>query len=110
MGNRKIMPMDERFQEYLSDESKLTGWADAIAFPENEEELIAVLKENAGKPVTIQGAKTGLAGGAVPEGGLVLNLSRMNHGSVPIRIVGALFFVCSQPFLLHRARGLNGIS
>ena len=71
--------MDERFQEYLSDESKLTGWADAIAFPENEEELINVLRENAGKPVTIQGAKTGLAGGAVPEGGLVLNLSRMNH-------------------------------
>ena len=31
-----------------------------------------------GVPVTIQGARTGITAGAVPEGGHILNLSRMN--------------------------------
>lgn len=66
--------------EYLMDESKYRGWADGISFPESEEEVCAVLRDAEERkiPITIQGGKTGIAGGAVPNGGRILNLSRMN--------------------------------
>ena len=76
--------MSEPFQpahaDYLRDESRRTGRADRIAFPRAEAEVLGALAEaRAGQlPVTTQGARTGIAGGAVPEGGLVLNLSHMD--------------------------------
>lgn len=78
---QSIIPMSKVYQEYLVDESKYTGEAQSISFPESEEELLAILREvrDAGVPVTIQGGKTGIAGGSVPEGGHILNLSRMNR-------------------------------
>ena len=76
-----IFPMDEKYEEYVIDESKYTGNAESISFPENEEEIICVLKELGEKkiPVTVQGGKTGITGGAVPRGGHIMNLSHMNH-------------------------------
>lgn len=76
-----ILPMKEQYEEYLTDESKFTGWADSISFPETEEEICLVLKELLKEqiPVTVQGGKTGITGGAVPQGGHIMNLSRMNH-------------------------------
>ncbi|MDX9866313.1 MAG: FAD-binding oxidoreductase [Kiritimatiellia bacterium] len=67
--------------EYLRDESRKTGAAEAIAFPRDRSELTALLRaaEPAGLPVTPQGARTGIAAGAVPDGGLVVNLSRMDR-------------------------------
>ena len=67
--------------DYLRDESRRTGTADRIAFPRTETEVQETLAAaRAGKmPVTIQGARTGVAGGAVPEGGLILNLSKMDR-------------------------------
>ncbi len=78
---QSIIPMSKVYQEYLVDESKYTGEAESISFPEAEEELLEILKEvrEAGVPVTIQGGKTGITGGSVPEGGHILNLSRMNR-------------------------------
>lgn len=78
---QSIIPMSKVYQEYLVDESKYTGEAESISFPETEEELLEILKEvrEAGVPVTIQGGKTGITGGSVPEGGHILNLSRMNR-------------------------------
>ena len=38
-----------------------------------------VVVDEKGEPVTIQGGRTGLAGAAVPLGGLTLNLERMNQ-------------------------------
>ena len=71
-------------QEYLRDESRSVGAADAITFARSEAEIRAVLEAASSQrlPVTIQGARTGLAGGAVPQGGQIINLSKMN------RIVG----------------------
>lgn len=76
-----IFPMKEQYEEYLTDESKFTGKADSISFPENEEEIQEVLKELRKEkiPVTIQGGKTGITGGSVPMGGNIMNLSRMNR-------------------------------
>lgn len=77
--------MSESFQpahaDYLRDESRRVGRADRIAFPRTEAEVLAALAEaRAAKlPVTVQGARTGVAAGAVPEGGLVLNLAHMDQ-------------------------------
>lgn len=66
---------------YLSDESGLVGNAEGICFPKNEDEVaqslhIAKLAE---KTLTIQGGRTGFRGQAVPQGGYVLNLSKMDR-------------------------------
>ncbi len=80
MKNRLIKPIDQELSEYLRDESRAVGTAGSISFPRCLEEVINVIKElyDQDIPVTIQGARTGLAGGAVPLGGHVMNLSRMN--------------------------------
>ncbi|MCF0150760.1 MAG: FAD-binding oxidoreductase [Firmicutes bacterium] len=76
-----IKKLTEEYSGYLRDESRSTGEADSIAFPCSEEEVAAILKEchEAGTRVTVQGARTGLAAAAVPRGGLILNMSRMNR-------------------------------
>ncbi|MEG0963573.1 MAG: FAD-binding protein, partial [Lachnospiraceae bacterium] len=81
MNSEKIWPMEEKYQEYLIDESKYSGYADSISFPENEKDILEIvkrMKENH-KDITIQGGKTGIVGGAVPRGGHIINLSRMNQ-------------------------------
>ncbi len=69
------------FEEYLRDESRKTGEAGFISFPRNEEEVREAIKSAAdtNSEITIQGARTGITAGAVPYGGYILNLSRMNH-------------------------------
>lgn len=76
-----IYPMSDKYEEYLIDESKFCGYAESISFPESEEEIIAILEdlEKEDIPVTIQGAKTGITGASVPQGGHILNLSHMNQ-------------------------------
>ncbi|MDR1953444.1 MAG: FAD-binding oxidoreductase [Clostridiales Family XIII bacterium] len=68
-------------EEYLSDESALPGYADGICFPENTDEVSRFLRyaHEIGSPVTIQGSRTGIRAGAVPHGGLVCNLSKLNR-------------------------------
>ena len=68
------------YNDYLRDESRRTGRADAISFPNTEGDILKGLAaaRAARQPVTVQGARTGITGGAVPDGGHILNLSRMN--------------------------------
>ncbi len=86
------------FADYLRDESRRTGRAEAIAFPADEDEVRAALVEASmlRLPVTVQGARTGIAAGAVPEGGLILNLSRLNR-VLGLRERGGVFFARLQP-------------
>ena len=65
----------------MRDESRTVGQAESISFPTSEAELRAVLSACAqrGTPVTVQGARTGLAAAAVPNGGHICNLSRMQR-------------------------------
>lgn len=69
------------FTEYLRDESRRSGRAHAIAMPRNEEEVRHALSiaHQQGWTITPQGARTGISAGAVPDGGLILNLSHMNR-------------------------------
>jgi D-lactate dehydrogenase (cytochrome) len=69
------------YPDFLRDESRRTGTASALALPRTEEELrtaLALACER-GWPVTVQGGRTGISGGAVPEGGLIISLCRMNR-------------------------------
>jgi D-lactate dehydrogenase (cytochrome) len=69
------------FQDYLKDASNTTGFCDSVVFPENTEEIVAVIKQaNSQKVnVTVCGNKTGLAGGSVPSGGIVLSTEKLNQ-------------------------------
>ncbi|HYP07944.1 MAG TPA: FAD-binding oxidoreductase [Bryobacteraceae bacterium] len=66
---------------YLEDASGYKGHADSIAIPSSEAELCATLADasRAGTPVTIAGAGTGITGGRVPFGGLVVSLERFRN-------------------------------
>ena len=69
--------------EYLVDAAAQTwglrGRADAVALPGSPEEVGAVLAWCYGRgiPVTPRGGGTGYAGGAMPDGGVVLSLERL---------------------------------
>ncbi len=67
---------------YLTDASNLQGGhADKLFIPETAEEIAEILKEaNEEKiPVTISGARTGTVAGAVPFGGFVVSLEKLNR-------------------------------
>jgi D-lactate dehydrogenase (cytochrome) len=97
--NSVFKTVDENYADYLRDESRLTGSAEGIAFPASEEEVKACLVEAAevGLPLTIQGGRTGITGGAVPEGGLVVNMSRMRSVSSVKKAEDGEQFITVQP-------------
>lgn len=102
MQNRLIHTNIEDFADYLKDESRISGHADSISFPQTVEEISSVLHliRNEEKSITIQGARTGITGGAVPHGGHILNLSRMN------RILALCFDEDSDRFFMKVQPGL----
>lgn len=82
MNNTKknlIIPFTDAYIDYLHDESASYGSASSISFPQNEDEVIMVMQTLRGKPITIQGSRTGLSAGSVPEQGHIMNLSHMCH-------------------------------
>ncbi|MBN1901063.1 FAD-binding oxidoreductase [Candidatus Sumerlaeota bacterium] len=76
-----LLPFNQIYEEYLSDESRLSGMADYICFPCSEREILHVLRHASKNaiPVTISGGKTGITGGCVPANGIVMSFSRMNR-------------------------------
>jgi D-lactate dehydrogenase (cytochrome) len=71
----------DEIQSYLSDASHIRdGYADRVVFPENAEEVAAILREaSANKtPVTVSGAGTGTVGGRIPFAGIVLATDKLN--------------------------------
>lgn len=75
-----ILNWTTEYEDFLRDESRRVGEAASISFPTTEAEVIEVVKSvrASGGTITTQGARTGIVAGAVPQGGHVLNLSRMN--------------------------------
>jgi len=72
----------DEIQSYLADASNMQGGhAASVVFPEEAEEIAGVLAEatSARLPVTIAGAGTGIVGGRVPFGGIVLATDRLNR-------------------------------
>lgn len=70
-------------ETYLSDESRLKGSAEKIFFPQSEGDIAAILimARSEGKTITVSGGRTGITGGAVPEGGWLVSTEKMNSVS-----------------------------
>ena len=81
MNDCNILNMSSEYEEYLHDESREKGSAHSIAFPVSEIQLRNVLRRIYEKvePVTVQGSRTGITGGAVPWGHHIINLSKMDR-------------------------------
>ncbi len=68
-------------QSYLEDSSNLQGgFAEGVYLPENEDEVIEILKECSQKkiPLTISAGETGTTGGCIPFGGWILGTEKLN--------------------------------
>lgn len=71
----------EDIQNYLTDASNMPGGnASRLLIPESAEEIPSILRDanENGEQVTISGARTGTVGGAVPFGGTIVSLERLN--------------------------------
>jgi D-lactate dehydrogenase (cytochrome) len=72
----------DEFQSFLEDASNLQGgYAERVLFPETSEEIAEILVEasRGSVPVTVSGAGTGVVGGRVPFGGIVIATDRFNR-------------------------------
>src|SRR6185369_12264537 len=77
----QVKTQDDGLENYLTDASNIQGGhADKLFIPESIEEIQQIVREaNAGGiPVTVSGARTGTVGGAVPFGGYVISMERLN--------------------------------
>lgn len=77
----QIKTSADETQGYLTDASNIQGgFLEKLLIPESTEEVAQIVREafEAGIPVTVSGARTGTVGGAVPYGGYVISLERMN--------------------------------
>jgi len=63
----------------IVDASGFEGWADRVAAPRDEAELLALIGS---EPITVRGGGTGVTGGSVPEGGISLSLEHFNNVEV----------------------------
>lgn len=89
--NRQVWPSEtEKFPPYLKDATFLTGQAAVVLQPQNVEELRAIMLEaqalcealpqhRHSLALTLRGGGSGLSGACVPDGGVVLDLTRMNR-------------------------------
>ncbi len=70
----------DEIQNYLTDAANVKGFCDAVYLPESADDISEILI-NANKnktPVTISGNGTGLTGGRVPQGGVVISTEKLN--------------------------------
>lgn len=65
----------------ITDASGYPGSADQIFSPENEEQVVEILKRASAEnvPLTVMGALTGVTGGAAPQGGWGLSLAKLRN-------------------------------
>ncbi|MBA4124024.1 MAG: FAD-binding oxidoreductase [Acidobacteria bacterium] len=78
----QVKTQKDELENYLTDASNLQGgFSDKLFIPESREEIAEILKEaNREKiPVTVSGARTGTVGGAIPFGGYVISLEKLNR-------------------------------
>lgn len=78
----QVKTQKDDIQIYLSDASNLAGGeAETISIPETIDDIAKILRDAdaAGTPVTISGARTGTVGGAIPFGGVVVSLEKLNR-------------------------------
>jgi len=78
---RSSHKISDSYTDYLIDESRLSGGkANELVFVHSEKQIIDTLKHayTSAIPVTVSAGRTGIVGGAVPHGGILLSLESMN--------------------------------
>ncbi|REJ78210.1 MAG: FAD-binding oxidoreductase [Acidobacteria bacterium] len=66
-------------QDYLADASNIAGGnADRLLIPETRDEVANAVGASEGR-ITISGARTGTVGGAVPDGGTLISLEKLDQ-------------------------------
>ncbi len=78
----QVKTQTDDLQNYLTDASNMEGGhAEKLFIPELIGELSEILREadDSKIPVTISGARTGTVGGAIPFGGYVVSLEKLNR-------------------------------
>jgi len=88
VGDKGWIDMDAA-EPYLVEERGLwRGSAAAVVRPASTDEVAAVVRlcAKAGVPIVPHGGNTGLVGGGLPDGGIVISLARMNQ----VRAIDAL--------------------
>ncbi len=82
IGPEYVITGREALIEYASDATRLECMPDAVAIPENTEQVSLILKlaTKNGFPVVPRGAGSGMSGGAVPvRGGIVMAMNRFDR-------------------------------
>lgn len=71
----------DEIEQYLKDASNFTGNADCVYIPENENDLIDLVKElyKNNIPFTISGARTGLTGASIPLEGAIISMEKFER-------------------------------
>lgn len=66
---------------YLTDASNIKGEADCVYIPETQDELIALVANlyNQNIKISLSAGGTGMAGGRVPDGGVVISVENLNR-------------------------------
>ena len=78
----QVKTATDELQNYLIDASNLSGgFSEKLFIPETVQEIAEILKEANEKkiPITISGARTGTVGGAIPFGGWIISLEKLNR-------------------------------
>ena len=91
---------------YLKDASNLSGgYASAVVFPEDENDVVLVLDEacRTRTPVTTAGNGTGLVGGRIPFGGAVLSTEKLGGIRHIHQADGESSYVITGPAITLRA-------
>lgn len=85
----------ESFSSCSKDESRYTGCFETIVFPTTIIELTeAVLHfSKRSEPFTIQGARTGISGSAVPHGGHVISTEKLNRISLVLENSASRYYL-----------------
>lgn len=82
LGAKAVVTDSKAMGAYLDEMRGLyRGVSPAVVKPANTQEVSEIVKlcAHAKVPLVVQGGNTGLVGGAVPNGAIVLSLERMNH-------------------------------
>ena len=71
----------DEIENYLVDASNTKGFCDSVYFPETVDDIAQILKEANLKniPVTVSGNRTGVTGGGVPAGGIVISTEKLKR-------------------------------
>ena len=81
LGSAHVLTAPADMAGHLVEPVVSTGEASAVVRPRDTEEVAFVVRECAASGVAVvpQGGNTGLVGGGVPQGGIVLSLSRLDR-------------------------------